>query len=153
MAQYITFVQATSNSAANTEDTFILLTGAASTSFFLKRVRISTNTPNSDVDVTGRICLLSAAGSTGTSGTIVKKRPLAPSATTTSTVKNGTTAYTVGSVTSSYDQVNVNGRAIWEWIPRGNEEYIDSGSAGLVSIVVKVSAASVILNVTAEWEE
>jgi hypothetical protein len=94
MAQYVTYAQATSNATANTEDEFVELTGASGVSFFLKRVRISCNTPNSDVAITPRVVSLSAAGSGGTSGTVVKKRPLSPAATSTVKIKNGTTAFT-----------------------------------------------------------
>jgi hypothetical protein len=83
----------------------------------------------------------------------VKKRVLAPTATTTVKVKNGSTAFTLGTPTATFHQDNVNGRAIWEWIPRGNEEYIDSGSAGIVAIIVKCSGTSTTINVVAEWEE
>lgn len=154
MAEYIARVQATSNTSANTEDEFIELRGAASTGFLLKRVRISVNTQNSDVNVTARIIsLASGTGGSGTSFTPLKKRPTAPAATTVCTVKNGTTALALGGTPVTIEQVNMNGRAIWEWIPRGNEEYIDSGSAGIITIAIKCSTASIILDVTTEFEE
>jgi hypothetical protein len=153
VAQYIVEVQATSNSSANTEDTFVEVDGATGKGFFLKRIRVSCNTPNSDVDITPRVVSLSTTGAGGTTFTAVPKRPIAPAAVSTAKVKSGTTAYPVGTVTNTYDQVNVNGRAIWEWIPRGNEEYIDSGTTGLLAVVAKVSSASIVLNVTVEFEE
>ncbi len=153
MAEFTVEVQATSNTSANTEDEFIEISGAASTGFFLKRVEISCNTPNSDVDITGRIVKLSAVGASASAGTSVQKRPTSPTATSTVKVKNSTNAFYLGSVTSTFWQTNVNGRAVWAWIPRGNEEYIDSGSAGIIAVVAKVSSASIVLNVNAEYEE
>jgi hypothetical protein len=148
-------VQATSNASANTEDEFIELTAASGLSAFLKRVRISCNSPNSDVAITARVCILSAGGSGYTTGSAVKKRQNAPTAAvfTTIRVKNGTSAFSLGTVSSTLHQDNVNGRAIWEWIPRGNEEYVDSGVAGIIAIIIKVSSASIILNVNVEFEE
>lgn len=155
MGTYVSQVSATSNSSANTEDEFVELTAAASTSAFVKRVRISCNTPNSDVTITARICIMSGQGGGYGSGTSVKKRlgQAAPACFTTNRIKSGTTPFTLGGITSTVYQDNVNGRSIWEWIPRGNEEFIDSGIAGIVAVLIKVSAASVILNVQVEWEE
>lgn len=137
----------------NTEDEWIELTAAASTQFYLKRVRISCNTPNSDANFTPRICLMSSAGASGASYTPIKKKLLSPAATTTCKVKNAATAFTLGSITSTYHQDNVNCRAIWEWIPRGDEELISSGSAGIIAILGKCSAVSTIFSVVAEFEE
>jgi hypothetical protein len=155
MGQFIVEVSATTNSVANTEDAFIEIAGATGTGFFLKRVRISTYTPASDTVITPRIVAYSSGAASGGSsaGTLNKKRTISPAATSTAYVKNGTTNFPLGTVSTTYDQTNVNGRAIWEWIPRGNEEYIDSGALGVLAIVVKCSAASVVINATAEIEE
>jgi len=137
----------------NTEDEFIEISGAASTGFFLKRVEISCATPNSDVDITARIVKLTAVGASGTSYTPTRARPTAPVATSTVKNKNGTAAFYVGSVSVTFRQTDLNGRAVWAWIPRGNEEFIDSGSAGIIAILAQVSSASTILNVTCDFEE
>lgn len=154
MAEYIARVQATSNSSANTEDEFVELRAAASTGFLLKRVRISCATAGSDVDITARIAsLASGTAGSGTAFTPLKKRPTAPAATTACTVKTTTTALALGGTPATLEQVDVNGRSVWEWVPRGDEEYIDSGSAGIITIAIKVSAVSIVLDVTVEFEE
>lgn len=160
MATYIIQVQATSNTSANTYDSFIeCVSGAATTSFFLTRVRISVATVSSDTVTTAKIVLNTGVGATGTSYTPVPKRATAPSATTVCKVKNGITAFSVGSTLSIFDQVNINGRAIWEWVPRSEDEKYDSNTAqgtaakGYIAIACSVSAASVVLNVTAEIQE
>ena len=153
-------VQATSNATGGTEDEFIELDAPTGVGFFLKRVRVSCNTPNSDVDITPRITQDSSRGTGGVTATIVKKRPTAPAPQTLALIKTGTTVFSLGTVTNTVDQTNLNGRAVYEWIPRGNEEYVDSGpgatptvATGTIAIIVKVSSASTVLNLTAEWEE
>jgi hypothetical protein len=153
MAQYSAEVQATSNATANTEDTFIELKAASSTSLLIKRVRVSIFTPSSDTTTTVRLLRNSGAGSGGTSYTPLKKRQLSPSSTATCNVKNGTSAFSVGSNTDCPDRVNVNGRAIWEWIPRGNEEFTETASGAYFAVGIACSSASIKHDVTAEWEE
>ena len=153
MGHYSVTVQATSNSVANTEDEFIELKAAASTSLFLKRVRISCATQGSDVDITARIMSLSGSSAAGSASTPVKKRQLAPAATSAAKVKATTTAMALGAGASTIDQFDLNGRAIFEWIPRGNEEFIESASGGYLAIGIKVSSASIVLDVTVEFEE
>lgn len=154
MTTYITQVSATSNSSANTEDCFIEIKSAASTRDLIKRIRISCNTPNSDVDITARWIKVN----TGTAGspsvyTAVPTDVYGPAATATSNVKNGSTALALGTTITTYDQINFNGRAVYEWIPRGNEEFLNAGSAGIFELVIKVSSASVVLNASVTFEE
>lgn len=153
MADYTIVAQATSNSSPNTVDELIEISGAAGTGFFLKRVEISCQSPNSDVDITGTIIRLTTVGGTGAAYTPKQKRTTSPVATSTVKIKNGTTNFSYGTTGNSLWQTDVNGRAVWAWIPRGNEEYIDSGAAGIVAISVAVSGASQVINVNAEIEE
>jgi hypothetical protein len=153
LGQYLAEVQATTNSSANTEDTFIELKAAASTSLLIKRVRVSVNTAASDDVFTVRLLRNSAAGSGGGAYTPLKKRQLAPASTVTCNVKQTTSAFSVGSNTDVPDRVNVNGRAIWEWIPRGSEEFIETASAAYFAVGIACSAASKKVDVTVEWEE
>jgi hypothetical protein len=153
MAQYTTLVNATSNTSINTEDTFIELLPPANVSIILKRIRVSITTAASDTAVRIRVKRVSAAGATGTSGTIVKRRPAAPAAVATSTVKNGTTAFTVGTLVDTVMDTAVNARGIFEWVSRDEDDYIISGVQQRLSITISNSAASIVHTVECDWEE
>jgi len=153
MADYVVTVEATSNTSANTQDEFIEITGAASTGFFLKRIRVSCATPGIDAVITATVVKLSSNGASGTTGTINKVRPTAPAATSAAKVKNGTAAFTLGSVSATLDQIDVNTRAIWEWVPAEERDFYDSGSAGILALLIKCSMASVVIDATFEFEE
>ena len=153
MAQYESNVTATTNASANTEDEFIELTAAANTSLLLKRVRVSVQSTSDDNDYTVRIGVDSTAGTGGVAGTANTKRNGAPTSTAAVNVKNGTSAFTLGAVTKSIGTTNLNGRGIYEWIPRGPEEFIESALAKYISVIVKCSVASKVISVSIEWEE
>jgi hypothetical protein len=129
------------------------ITAAASTRFLLKRVRVSCGSANSDDMFTFRICLMTSAGSNGTAYTPVPTVALAPAATSTVKIKDTTVAFTLGTVNKTFFKDSVNGRAIWEWIPRGDEEYLNSGSAGIIAVIGQCSAASKVVNVNCVFEE
>ena len=113
------------------------------------------NTPNSDVDVTIKWAYGSSAGTGSTAGSAVKTRINTGASASTIGWKFGTLAFTTGTITNTYDQVNFNGRAVYEWIPRGNEEFLDPGitTAGIFFVVLKVSSASVVCNVSVQYQE
>jgi hypothetical protein len=153
MGQYICEVQATSNSTAGTEDEFVELKSGSGLTLLIKRVRVDIYTPSQDSVSTIRLLRNSAAGSTGVAYTPLKKRQGAPGSAATCNVKNTTSAFSVGTNVDNPDRVDVNGRAIWEWIPRGSEEFIETGSNGYFAVGIKCSTASVVHDVTVEWEE
>lgn len=153
MAQYYTTVNATSNATANTEDTFIELLPPSAVALILKRIRVSfTGTP-ADNATRIRVKRVSAAGATGTGGTIVKKRPTSPAAVSTSTVKNGTTAFTVGTLVDTLLDASTNQRGIYEWVARDEDDYIVSNANQRVSVTISSSVLSIVHTVEAEWEE
>lgn len=153
MAQYYTTVNATSNGTANTEDTFIELLPPANVVLLLKRVRISFTPTPVDNTVRVRIKRVSAAGATGTAGTVVKKRPTAPAAVSTSTVKNGTSVFTVGTLVDTVLDAGVNTRGVFEWVSRDEDDYIVSNINQRVAITAACTAVSMVLTAEAEWEE
>lgn len=153
MAQYYTTVNATSNATANTEDTFIELLPPSAVVLLLKRVRVSFTPVAADNTVRIRVKRVSAAGATGTGGTIAKKRPSAPAAVSTSTVKNGTTAFTVGTLVDTVLDSGVNTRGIFEWVSRDEDDYIVSNTNQRVSVTISCSAVSQVMTVEADWEE
>ena len=153
MAQYYTTVNATSNSSANTEDTFIELLPPSSVSIIVKRVRVSLTGSPADNATRVRVRRVSAAGATGTSGTIVKKRPEAPASVATSTVKNGTSAFSVGTNVDLVLDAAVNQRGIFEWVSRDEDDYIVSNTNQRIAVTIASSAVSIVHTVEAEWEE
>ena len=154
MGQYIGNVQATSNSSANTEDTFIEIDMPASTIAKIKRIRVSFNTAATDANCRIKLLRKSATGAGTTAAmTEVKKDPLAPAATAVGTLKSGTNTWAAGTVTDTIDEIQVNTRGIWEWVARDDQDYIVLESGGLFGVNLLVSSASIICKVTLEWIE
>lgn len=153
MAQYYTTVNATSNSTATTEDTFIELLPPSGVALILKRVRVSFTATPADNAFRVRVKRVSTAGATGTSGTIVKKRPTSPAAVTTSTVKNGTTAFSVGTLVDTVLDAATNTRGVFEWLSRDEDDYIVSNTNQRIAITGASTAASNVATFEADWEE
>jgi len=154
MAQYTLLVNATSNSTLNTEDTFIELFPPSAVSILLKRVRVSFPfTTVSDVPCEIRVTRASAAGATGTSGTIVERRPNGPASVTTVNVKNGTSAFSVGTVVDTVIRATVNTRGVFEWVARDERDVIESGANQRMAITCKINVASCVTDVECDWEE
>jgi hypothetical protein len=154
MAQYTAVVNATSNGTINTEDTFIELFPPSGVSILLKRVRISfPHTTVSDVPNEIRVTRASAAGATGTAFTPVERRPSGPASVTTCNVKNGTAAFSVGTVVDTVIRGTVNSRGVFEWVARDERDIIESGVNQRMAITCKVNLVSMILDVECDWEE
>ena len=154
MAQYTCTVNATANSTINTEDTWIEMFPPANVAILLKRIRVSfPHTTVSDVPARIRVTRASAAGATGTSFTPIKRRPAAPAAVSTVNVKNGTSAFSVGTVVDVVMDSSVNTRGIFEWVSRDEDDYILSGVNQRLCILVRVNLASMVLNVECDFEE
>jgi hypothetical protein len=120
----------------------------------LKRVRVSFTGAPADNSTRVRIKRVSAAGATGTSGTIVKTRPAAPASVSTATVKNGTNAFSVGTLVDTALDSAVNERGIFEWVARDEDDYITSGVNQRIAITISTNVASAIVHtVEANWEE
>lgn len=154
MGQYYTSVNATTNTVVNTEDTFIELLPPASVTIRLKRICVSfTGTP-ADNAVRVQVKRVSAAGATGTAGTIAKKSPTMPAAVSTSTIKNGTTAFTVGTLVDKIFDRAINTRGLLEWIPRDENDIIESNSNQRIAITLACNVVSQAgSNVEVEWVE
>jgi hypothetical protein len=161
MAEYALTVNATSNTSTNTDDVFVELGAASGVQFKVKRVRIGfgDGSQTAGVDNHFRVKLYrwdTTTGGSSTGGTIVKKNPLSPAAVTTAKVKNGTTALALGTTNVEIlDQVGPNGRALWEWIARDEDDYwwSKSGTAGFFAIVIASAVVSQKFQVTVEWVE
>ena len=153
MGQYICTVQATSNSSVNTEDTFMDIDAAANEVIKVKRIRVSHNTAASDSNTRIKIFRKTAIGAGSTAGTIVRKDPLAAATNSAATVKNGTSTYAVGTTTDLVDEVQVNGRGIWEWVARDADDMIIAASGGIIGVNILNNTASIVIKVTMEWME
>lgn len=153
MPQYTTNVTATTNATPGTEDTFIEISAAAASALRIKRVHISVNTASSDARVQANFKRVSAAGATGTAGTAVRKDAQMRTSSSTVTVKNGATAFTVGTLVDTPYAVNLNGRATYEWIPRNYMEEIVVVGANRFALGIICSVASVLVTADVEWED
>jgi hypothetical protein len=154
LAQYRVTINATANSGANTEDTWIEMFPPANVAILLKRIRISfPHTTVSDAPARIRITRSSAAGATGTAFTPIKTRPAAPASVTTVNVKNGTSAFSVGTVVDVVLDSVVNTRGIFEWVARDETDFIVSGVNQRINVLLRVNVASMVCNVECDFEE
>lgn len=153
MSTYTIKVNATSNVAANTKDAFVDLDAPVGQAFKLTRVKLSVRTPASDARVIAQILRKSAVGAGGVAGTEVEKDPLGPPPLVVATIKSGATAVAVGTVVDTVDEFSMNGRAIYEWVPRTDAEKITSTSGEIIGINLEADVVSLLIDVTVEWEE
>lgn len=150
-------VNATSNATLNTEDTWIEIFPPAGCSVRIKRVRLSFAQTGTISDVAARLRVLrtSAAGATGTSFTPVEKRVAGAASVSTVNVKNGTTAFSVGTAVANSVMLDVavNTRGIFEWIARDEDDYMYSDVNQRIVITLRVNVASYLCNVECDWIE
>ena len=153
MPQYVTTVQATTNPAVNTEDTFIEISLPAGNAGIIKRVHLSMNTPNSDARLTANLRRVSAAGAGGIGGTANKKNSIFRNTGATASIKTGATAFSVGTAVDLPQQLNINGRASFDWIPRNYMEEIVVQGGQRFALGLLCSVASQVVTATVEWED
>lgn len=155
MANYNVNVNATSNGTSDTEDTWIELQPPSGVALALYRIRVSN--PHStliDNPIRVRLNRASAAGATGTSFTPKEHRPNGPAAVSSCNVKNGTSAFSVGTVIETLIDVAFNSRGLFEWVARDENDYFWSGVNERIAICVRVrGTASVVLNVECDFFE
>lgn len=158
MAQYVTNVQATSNSTINTEDLFLELKAPTGVTIKIKRVRVgfSDGTDTAGVDNYFRIKTVrydtTTAGTTGTPGVDrVAKNANMPAATATSKGKSTTTACVLGTTNVSVvDLISVNGRALYEFVARDEDDYIVVKPASCFCVALQSGVVSQKFTVTVE---
>lgn len=161
IAQYTTVVQATSNSSTNTEDLFVELKAAASTTIAIKRVRVSFSdgTDTAGIDNHFRVKLVRYTTTTGgtTATPTVDRTPRnanATSATATSKGKSGTTACALGTGSVTVvDLVPPNGRALYEFLARDDQDMIVTTAAGCFCVAIQSSVVSQKFTVTVDHVE
>ena len=165
MAEYQVNWNATTNPSAGTFDQFIEVKAASSTTFTLKRVRVSfpgsaSGSPN-DYVAQIRVNRNSGAGAGGSAapaagnyGNVSKLRINSGATGTTVNLKNGTASFTTGTLydTPIWDAVNT--RSVFEWIAADQEEWIEcEATATYIALSLTCSAASQVFNATMTWEE
>lgn|SRR5262245_32841351 len=154
MPQYNVICNATSNGTLNTEETYIEILPPANVSVLLKRVCLSfPHTTVSDVIAELRIVRTSSAGATGTSFTPTKTRVASPASVSTVNVKNGTNAFTVGTVTDQMWRLATNTRGIVEWVARDERDIIESAVNGRLVVTGKINLASMVFDCECTFEE
>ena len=155
MPEFKIGVNATSNATPDTEDAFIELLSANPSIVRVKRFRIACQTAAQDARLQWRLLRTTTAGATGTGGTVVKKKPGTRASGVTANVKNGTAAFTVGTVGDIFDQGSLNARAVYEWVPRGDEEVVEmTGDAtNRLVLAIKSSVASLVLDIFLEYKD
>lgn len=126
---------------------------ASATVIKVVRIRVSHNTAASDSNTRIKIYRKTAIGAGSTSGTAVRKDPLAPASTSAVTVKNGTSTYGAGTVTDTIDEIQVNGRGVFEWVARDDQDMITAASGGIIGVNILNNTASIVIKVTMEWIE
>jgi hypothetical protein len=155
MPEYKVGINATTNSVADTEDAFIELLSANPSVIRVKRIRIACQTASQDGRIQWRLLRTTTAGATGAAGTAVKKKPGTRATGATVNVKNAAVAFTVGTVGDIFDQGSLNTRAVYEWVPRGDEEVVEMTGDAVNRLVlgIKSSIVSLVLDIYLEYED
>lgn len=154
MAQYQVLVNATSNATANTEETYIEILPPANVSVILTALRLSLpHTTVLDVPCEIRVLRTSTGGATGTSFTPTKTRVASPASVSTVVVKNGTNAFTVGTIVDQLRRIAFNSRGVIEWVARDEYDKIESGVNQRLIITGKINNASTVFDCECSFEE
>jgi hypothetical protein len=147
LAQYTTVVQATSNSTVNTADTFLELKAPASVTIKIKRVRVGygDGTQTAGVDNHFRVTLYrwntTTAGSSS-SYTPVPRNANSQVAVSTAKIKNATTALALGTTQTVLDIIAPNGRALYEWLARDDDDMIVTLPGDCFAVVIQSPVVS-----------
>lgn len=172
-------VTATSNSTQNTQDAFIELQAASSQMIKIKRVRVGYGSGIQSAGIDNNFLLqfyrytttstttpstLTFPASTSASGVsagsfFTQRSPgnAKASQLTTVKVKNATTAFTLGTGTVQLvDQISINGRALYEWLARDDDDMIfttGAAAAECFAVAITSNVASQVFTVTLDWVE
>ena len=153
MPQYITNVQAI-NATAGTEAVQLALTVATGEKIKIVRIRMSALEVSSVDAILVKFLRTSTLGSGSTSGTAVKKDPLAPASQTTVDKKNGSTGWAAGTIIDTVDEIAWNGRSMIEWQPIDESDYIIVADNQIFELTANCSTtANHDLCSTIEWIE
>lgn len=140
MAQYTTNVQTTSNGTANTPDTFIELKAPTGVTIKIKRVRVGFSDGTDTAGVDNHFVVKLYRWDTTTAGTTTTFTPVPrnanlQAAVATAKIKSGACALGTTNVTI-VDLISVNGRALYEWLARDDDDMIVVKPASLFAVVL-----------------
>lgn len=159
MAQYTANVQATSNVTINTEDVFIEVKAPASVTIKTKRIRVGFSDGTATTGVDNHFRVKFARWDTTTAGTSstftpVKRNGNAPPAVATCKIKSGTTALALGTTNIEVvDIISPNGRALYEWLARDDDDMIVVKPATCIAVVIQSAVASQKFTASIDWVE
>jgi hypothetical protein len=159
MTQYTVNVQATSNGSGNTADVFTEIKAASNVVIKIKRIRVTygDGTQTAGVDNSFSIKLYrwdTTTGGTSASFTPVPRNPNTNAATSTVKIKSGTTALALGTTNVTIvDIIAPNGRAMWEWLARDDDDMIQTKAAGFFAVVIASPVVSQLFTVTVDFVE
>lgn len=154
MPEYVVEVNATSNTTINTEDTFVEIDGFVTIKKVIVRLGDGTDASGLDNNYRVRIVNKTVLGATGTAGTENPRRYRDDRAAGIATlVKNGTTAFSVGTVTTIEQGVR-NARETYIWEPP--EGYTTSNllvDGRAFGVLIQNPVVSTTFQVTVVYEE
>lgn len=153
MPIYEAQVSATSNASGGTEDTFVEISAAAGSALRIRRFAVSVETAAQDTRSIILAKRVSAAGATGTAYTATRKDAQQRATSATVNVKNGTTAFTVGTLVDTPMRFNLNGRGLYEWVARNAAEELIVVGGNRFALTITCSAASIIHGAMVTWED
>jgi hypothetical protein len=179
MVQYVVGCTATSNATPNTIDTWIELQAPSGLMIKIKRVRVGfgSGTQSAGIDnnflvqfyrytttatvTPSTITFPSSVSASGLSaGSFFTQRSPAnarASGLTTVKVKNGATGFALGTGTVQVvDQIAPNGRALYEWLARDDDDMIfttGAAAAECFSVAITSNVASQVFSATIDWIE
>ncbi len=153
MPIYRSFVSATSNATANTEDAFIDVVAAAGSRLRIKRVVVTSATAAQDGVLTVRSLRKSASGAGGVAGTIQKVDSGSRATSASTTIKSGATAFAAGTITDELQSVTVNTRSLREWVAFAPEEEFYIAGAAIFGVNLLSTIASLVFTVNVIWDD
>lgn len=163
MPQFTTNVSATSNATANTADVFVELKAPAAITIKVKRVRIGYSDGTATIGVDNYFMAKLYRWDTTTAGTSTAFTPVLRNANLpisvlpasgSCKVKNGTTALALGTTNVTIvDQISINGRALYEWLARDDDDMIVVKPASCFAVVLQSAVVSQKFTVTVDHVE
>lgn len=155
MPEYVVEVNAPSNTTVNTEDTFVEINGYVVIKKVIVRLGDGTETAGVDNNYRVRLVTKTAVGATGTGGTENQHKSKDDRAAgIATTVKNGATAFSVGTVSTVLEQAIRNGRETYIWEEEdGFATTRDLADGRCFGVLIQNPVVSTDFQVTVVYEE
>ena len=155
MPEYVLEVSAASNTVVNTEDTYVEIDGFVKIKKVIVRLGAGTEAAGVDNNYRVRILTKTILGATGAAGT---ENPRMHgddrAAGIAALVKNGATAFSVGTVGRVLEQAVRNGRETYIWEPpEGYTTTRDLADGRAFAVIIQNPVVSITFQVTVVYEE